>query len=94
VVLSSDDAPWHRGLGERGAGRQPASGVLPAVVAEPELNPIERFWKVPRRRATQNRLSEVLAYLKRSVHNSRRYFQAVRFVQRLTPRLTASQAVA
>ena len=44
----------------------------------PQLNPIERFWKVLRRRATHNRLFETLGDLKRSVRNSLRYFQTVR----------------
>jgi transposase len=44
----------------------------------PKLNPIERFGKVLRRRATHNRLFETLGDLKRSVRNSLRYFQTVR----------------
>jgi transposase len=44
----------------------------------PKLNPIERFWKLLRRRATHNRLFETLVELKASVRNSLRYFQTVR----------------
>lgn len=44
----------------------------------PKRNPIERFWKVLRRRATHNRLFETLAELKAAVRNSLRYFQTVR----------------
>jgi transposase len=33
----------------------------------PQLNPIERFWKKLRRRATHNRLFDTLADLKKSV---------------------------
>lgn len=43
----------------------------------PQLNPIERFWKVLRRRATHNRLFEALAELKKSVRASLSYFQTV-----------------
>jgi DDE superfamily endonuclease len=44
----------------------------------PHLNPVERFWKKLRRRATHNRLFDTLADLKASVRNSLRYFQTVR----------------
>ena len=79
VVLIIDNAPWHRGE------------VVTAVLAEyphlelkrlpsysPQLNVIERFWKLLRRRATHNRLFDTLADLKRSIHSSLRYFQTVR----------------
>ena len=42
------------------------------------LNPIERFWRVLRRRATHNRLFDTLADLKRSIRASLSYFQTVR----------------
>jgi transposase len=44
----------------------------------PQLNPIERFWKKLRRRATHNRLFDTLADLKRSLRASLSYFQTVR----------------
>jgi transposase len=44
----------------------------------PKLNPIERFWRLLRRRATHNRLFETLADPKRSVRNNLRYFQTIR----------------
>jgi transposase len=44
----------------------------------PQLNVIERFWKLLRRRATHNRLFEALADLKRSIRSSLCYFQTVR----------------
>ena len=44
----------------------------------PQLNPIERFWKVLRRRATHNRLFDTLADLRRSIRSSLCYFQTVR----------------
>jgi transposase len=44
----------------------------------PQVNVIERFWKLLRRRATHNRLFDTLADLKRSIRNSLCYFQTVR----------------
>ena len=44
----------------------------------PQLNVIERFWRLLRRRATHNRLFESLAGLKRSLRASLCYFQTVR----------------
>ena len=44
----------------------------------PQLNPIERFWKKLRRRATHNRLFDTLADLKTSLRASLSYFQTVR----------------
>jgi transposase len=42
------------------------------------LNPVERFWKKLRRRATHNRLFDTLADLKTSLRASLSYFQTVR----------------
>jgi transposase len=44
----------------------------------PQLNAIERFWKLLRRRATHNRLFESLADLKRSLRASLCYYQTMR----------------
>ena len=44
----------------------------------PQLNPIERFWKKLRRRATHNRLFDTLADLKQSIRASLCYFQTMR----------------
>ena len=44
----------------------------------PQLNVIERFWKLLRRRATHNRYFDGLADLKRSIRASLCYFQTVR----------------
>src|SRR5262249_53424484 len=43
----------------------------------PQLNPIERFWKKLRRRATHNRLFDTLADLKASLRASLCYFQTM-----------------
>jgi len=79
VVILIDNAPWHRGkpideaLAENGHLRFKR---LPSY--SPHLNPIERFWKKLRRRATHNRLFDSLADLKQSIRSSLCYFQTVR----------------
>ena len=79
VVLLLDNAPWHRG--------QPIQEALQAnphlefkrlPSYSPQLNPIERFWKKLRRRATHNRLFDTLADLKKSLRASLSYFQTMR----------------
>lgn len=79
VVLLIDNAPWHRGTPIDEALRENphlAFKRLPSY--SPQLNPIERFWKVLRRRATHNRLFDTLADLKSSIRASLCYFQTVR----------------
>jgi transposase len=44
----------------------------------PQLNVIERFWKLHRRRATHHRLFDSLADLMQSIRASLCYFQTVR----------------
>lgn len=79
VVLIIDNAPWHRGK------------LIDEVLVEhehlvfyrlpsysPQLNVIERFWKLLRRRATHNRLFGSLADLKRSLRASLCYYQTMR----------------
>ncbi len=79
VVLVIDNAPWHRGQPVAAAlAENPQLEFYRLPSYSPKLNPIERFWKVLRRRATHNRLFETLAELKASVRNSLRYFQTVR----------------
>jgi transposase len=79
VVLTIDNAPWHRGAAvTKALGDNPHLELYRLPAYSPKLNLIERFWKVLRRRATHNRLFETLAELKASVRNSLRYFQTVR----------------
>lgn len=79
VVLVIDNAPWHRGQSVNEAlADNPHLEFYRLPSYSPKLNPIERFWKVLRRRATHNRLFETLGDLKHSVRNSLRYFQTVR----------------
>ena len=79
VVLLIDNAPWHRGGPVAEALKaNPHLEFKRLPSYSPQLNPIERFWKVLRRRATHNRLFEVIADLKKSVRASLSYFQTVR----------------
>ena len=79
VVLIIDNAPWHRGQPVADAlADNPHLEFYRLPSYSPKLNPIERFWKLLRRRATHNRLFDTLADLKASVRNSLRYFQTVR----------------
>jgi hypothetical protein len=79
VVLTIDNAPWHRGpLIDAALAENPHLEFYRMPSYSPQLNVIERFWKKLRRRATHNRLFDVIAELKESVRNSLRYFQTVR----------------
>jgi transposase len=79
VVLVIDNAPWHRGAAvTKALADNPHLELYRLPSYSPKLNPIERLWKVLRRRATHNRLFDTLADLKASVRNSLRYFQTVR----------------
>ena len=79
VVLVIDNAPWHAGGPVAAAlADNPHLELKRLPSYSPQLNVIERFWKVLRRRATHNRLFDTVADLKRSIRNSLRYFQTVR----------------
>jgi transposase len=79
VVLIIDNAPWHRGAPVTASLSEHSHLELKRLPSySPQLNVIERFWKVLRRRATHNRLFDTIADLKRSIRNSLSYFQTVR----------------
>ncbi len=79
VVLIIDNAPWHAGGPvEQGLADHPHLERKRLPSYSPQLNVIERFWRVLRRRATHNRLFETLRDLKRSLRSSLSYFQTVR----------------
>jgi transposase len=79
VVLVIDNAPWHRGQPIDEALRDnPHLEFKRLPSYSPQLNPIERFWKKLRRRATHNRLFDTLTDLKSSLRASLSYFQTVR----------------
>ena len=79
VVLVIDNAPWHRGkLIDEALQDNPHLEFKRLPSYSPQLNPIERFWKKLRRRATHNRLFDTLADMKASLRASLSYFQTVR----------------
>lgn len=79
VVLLIDNAPWHRGKAiDEAKQDNPHLEFKRLPSYSPQLNPIERFWKLLRRRATHNRLFDTIADLKKSVRASLSYFQTVR----------------
>ena len=76
VVLTIDHAPGPRGpLSDAALREKPHLEFYRRPRYSPQLNGSERCWKKRRRRATHHRLFEALADRKRSVRNSRRYFQ-------------------
>jgi DDE superfamily endonuclease len=79
VVLLIDNAPWHRGKPiDRALADNPHLKFQRLPSYSPQLNPIERLWKVLRRRATHNRLFDELADLKKSIRANLCYFQTMR----------------
>jgi transposase len=79
IVIVIDNAPWHRGrLIDAALADNPHLRFYRLPSYSPKLNPIERFWKKLRRRATHNRLFDTLADLKASIRASLSYFQTVR----------------
>ena len=79
VVLVIDNAPWHRGKAVTDAlAANPHLRFYRLPSYSPHLNPVERFWKALRRRATHNRLFDTLADLKASLRASLSYFQTAR----------------
>lgn len=79
VVLIIDNAPWHRGkVIEEVLAEHPHLEFYRLPSYSPQLNVIERFWKLLRRRATHNRLFGSLADLKRSLRASLCYYQTMR----------------
>jgi transposase len=79
VVVLIDNAPWHRGkVIDEALRDNPHLEFYRLPSYSPQLNPIERFWKKLRRRATHNRLFDTLADLKSSLRASLSYFQTVR----------------
>jgi DDE superfamily endonuclease len=79
VVLLIDNAPWHTGERVRMAlADNPHLELKRLPSYSPQLNPIERLWRVLRRRATHNRLFDTLADLRKSIRSSLSYYQTMR----------------
>jgi len=79
VVLLIDNAPWHAGrIIDEALADNPHLELKRLPGYSPQLNVIERFWRLLRRRATHNRLFDTRADLKRSLRASLCYYQTVR----------------
>jgi transposase len=79
VVLVIDNAPWHRGaLITTMLTALPHLELYRLPSYSPQLQVIERLWKVLRRRATHNRLFPTTAPLKQALRNSLCYYQTLK----------------
>jgi hypothetical protein len=79
VVLVIDNAPWHHGgLITKALDQLPQLRLYRLPSYSPQLQVIERFWKVLRRRATHNRLFPTQAQLKQALRNSLCYDQTLK----------------
>jgi transposase len=79
VVLTIDNAPWHRGqVVQQVLDDNPHLRLYRLPSYSPQLNVIERLWKKLRRRATHNRLFDTIAELKHALRGSLCYFQTLR----------------
>jgi transposase len=79
VVLIIDNAPWHQGAVITNVLQEwPHLEVYRLPSYSPQLQVIERLWKVLRRRATHNRLFPMLAQLKQALRNSLCYYQTLK----------------
>ena len=79
VVITIDNAPWHRGaLMAQVLAAYPHLRVKRLPSYSPQLNVIERFWRVLRRQATHNRLFAHMAALRATLRNNLCYYQSLR----------------
>lgn len=79
VVLVVDKASWHRGAVVTAILEAcPHLELYPLPSYSPQLQVIERFWKVLRRRATHNRFFLTMAQLKRTLRNNLSYYQTLK----------------
>jgi transposase len=79
VVLIIDNAPWHQGaLVTQVLKEWPHLELYRLPSYSPQLQVIERLWKVLRRRATHNRLFPTLAQLKQALRSSLCYYQTLK----------------
>jgi transposase len=79
VLITIDNAPWHQGAGiAQALAAHPHLQLYRLPSYSPQLNLIERFWRVLRRRATHNRLFATMAELRTALRASFCYFQTMR----------------
>ena len=79
LIVTIDNAPWHRGKAiDQVLAEQPHLRLYRLPSYSPQLNVIERLWKVRRRRATHNRLFLSMAELRAALRSSFCYYQKMR----------------
>lgn len=79
VVLVVDNASWHKGSVVTAAlNAAPHIELYRLPSYSPQLQVIERLWKVLRRRATHNRLFPGMAQLRRALRSSLCYYQTLK----------------
>jgi hypothetical protein len=79
VVLVVDNASGHQGIPiAAGLKAFPHLALFPLPSYSPQLQVIERFWKVLRRRATPHRLFPTMAHLQRPLRTNLCYDQTLR----------------
>lgn len=79
VILTIDNAPWHRGAAVTEVlAAHPHVRLYRLPSYSPQLNVIERFWRQLRRRATHNRLFASMAALRKTLRQNLCYFQTMR----------------
>ena len=79
VVITIDNAPWHQGAAITEAlAAHPHLHLYRLPSYSPQLNVVERFWRVLRRRATHNRLFLTMAALRTTLRANLCYFHTMR----------------
>ena len=79
VVIILDNAPWHRGpMVDEVMAAHPHLRFYRLPSYSPQLNPIERFWRILRRRATHNRLFTTRKELRQTLRHNLCYYQSMR----------------
>ena len=79
VVITIDNAPWHGGARvEAVLAAHPHLRVYWLPSYSPQLNVIERFWRVLRRRATHNRVFTSMAAVRTTLRSNMSYFHTMR----------------
>jgi hypothetical protein len=79
VIILTDNAPWHRGaIIDEVRAAHPHLRLYRLPSYSPHLNPIERLWRILRRRATHNRLFTSRSELRQTLRNNICYDQSMR----------------
>jgi transposase len=79
VIIVIDNAPWHKGaIITAVLAACPQLEFYPLPSYSPQLQVIERFWKILRRRATHNRLFPTMPQLKQALRNSLSYYHTLK----------------